>query len=40
MIMTPYGQAEVLKFNFAYGVKVRLSDGQKAWFKFWEVLWT
>lgn len=39
MISTPYGLAELVKFNFCYGVKVRFQSGRVTWFAFWEVSW-
>ena len=37
MLKTPYGPGDLLKINFAYGVKVRLPSVQTTWFAFWEV---
>jgi hypothetical protein len=40
MLNTPYGPAELVQINFAYGVKARYEDGLTHWFAFWEVGWT
>jgi hypothetical protein len=38
LISTPYGVGELVKINFAYGVKVRfLRSGRTEWFTFAEV---